>query len=148
MRKPPPQINVRNLQRKIPINGANLQQFAAIAMRCCLQLERRKRTELTKLTQVFVWLISDRRMSQLHRQFLGQTGPTDVLTFQHGEIFISVEMAKRHAREFGNLLARELQLYIVHGLLHLHGFDDRTPAGARKMKSTQEKIVRACSGKR
>ena len=67
-------------------------------------------------------LISDRRICQLHRQFLGQRGPTDVLTFRHGEIFISVETAKRHARAFANPLVRELQLYIVHGLLHLHGF--------------------------
>jgi len=82
-------------------------------------------------------------MSRLHRQFLGQRGPTDVLTFQHGEIFVSAETAKRHARLFGNPLVGELQLYIVHGLLHLHGFDDRTPAEARKMKSTQERILRS-----
>ncbi len=94
-----------------------------------------------RLGNIFVWLISDRRMSRLHRQFLGETGPTDVLTFQHGEIFISVEMAKRHARLFGNSIMRELQLYIVHGLLHLHGFDDRTQSGARKMKKAQEKIL-------
>ena len=80
-------------------------------------------------------------MSRLHREFLSQTGPTDVLTFHHGEIFISVEMAKRQARVFGNSLVRELQLYIVHGLLHLHGFDDRTPAEARKMEEIQEKIL-------
>ena len=80
-------------------------------------------------------------MSRLHRQFLGQSGPTDVLTFQHGEIFISVETAKRHARIFDNPLERELQLYIVHGLLHLHGFGDRTPAEVRRMKNVQEKIV-------
>ena len=146
MRKPPPQISVRNLQRKIPVNVANLHQFAPKAMRCCLQLEMRKRTELTKLPEVFVWLISDRRMSQLHQQFLGQTGPTDVLTFQHGEIFISVETAKRHARAFGNSLLRELQLYIVHGLLHLNGFDDRTQAGARKMERMQAKILGECGG--
>ena len=84
-------------------------------------------------------------MAPLHRQFLHQTGPTDVLTFQHGEIFISVETAKRHAHAFGNSLVRELYLYIVHGLLHLHGFDDRTPAGARKMKAMQEKILSDCS---
>jgi len=36
---------------------------------------------------------------------------------------------------------RELQLYIVHGLLHLHGFDDRTPDEARKMEKIQEKIL-------
>jgi probable rRNA maturation factor len=87
-------------------------------------------------------------MSQLHQQFLGQTAPTDVLTFQHGEIFISVGTAKQHAHAFGNSLVRELQLYIVHGLLHLHGFDDRTEGGVRKMNRIQDKILRACSGKR
>ena len=100
---------------------------------------------MSKLPKIFVWLISDRRISQLHRQFLGETGPTDVLTFQHGEIFISVETAKRHAHGFGNSLVRELQLYIVHGLLHLHGLDDRTQSGARKMKKAQEKILSGCS---
>jgi probable rRNA maturation factor len=114
-------------------------------VRHCLEARKRKQTDLRTLRDIFVWLISDRRMSQLHRQFLGQTRPTDVLTFQHGEIFISAETAKRHARLFEKSIMRELQLYIVHGLLHLHGFDDRTPAGARKMKRTQEEILRCCS---
>jgi len=142
----PPQISVRNLQRKISLNAAGLEKFVAKAVRCCLETHKPKETELTKLRNVFVWLISDRRMSRLHRQFLGQMGPTDVLTFQHGEIFISVEMAKRHARAFGNSLLRELQLYIVHGLLHLHGFDDRTQPGARRMKKMQAKILGECGG--
>jgi probable rRNA maturation factor len=142
MGKPPPRISVRNLQRKIPVNIAVLEVFAGKVVRLCLELQKRKRTDLRKLGNVFVCLISDRRMSRLHREFLGQVGPTDVLTFQHGEICISVETARRHARVFGNSLVRELQLYIVHGLLHLHGFDDRTPADARKMKSAQEKILR------
>jgi probable rRNA maturation factor len=141
-----PKVIVRNVQRKVPIDVAALQEFAAKAVCCCLSVDNAKGTELTTLRQLFVWLISDRRMSRLHRQFLGQTGPTDVLTFQHGEIFISVETAKRHARMFENPLARELQLYIVHGLLHLHGFDDQTKDGARKMKKVQEKILSHCSG--
>jgi probable rRNA maturation factor len=141
----PPRISVRNRQRKITINIPELQDFAAKAVRCCLSMDNAKRTQLTTLRQLFVWLISDRQMSRLHRQFLGQTGPTDVLTFQHGEIFVSAETAKRHARLFGNPLVRELQLYIVHGLLHLHGFDDRTPAKALKMKSTQDRILRSAS---
>jgi probable rRNA maturation factor len=85
--------------------------------------------------------ISDRRIASLHRQFLNQSGPTDVLTFQHGEIFISAETARRNARAFRNSLERELQLYIVHGLLHLHGFDDQRGADARKMKVMQERIL-------
>ena len=148
MGKMRPEISVRNLQRRIPVKLDGLQEFAAKAVRHCLQVRKRKQTDLSKLPRIFVWLISDRRMSQLHRQFLGETGSTDILTFQHGEIFISVETAKRHAHIFGNSLMRELQLYIVHGLLHLHGFGDRSPAEARKMRRTQEKILRDCSGDR
>ncbi len=144
----PPEIFLRNLQRKLPVNVSALQTFAAEAVRCCLQLHKEQDTELQKLNAVFVWLISDQRMAALHRKFMDQRGPTDVLTFQHGEIFISVETAKRHARAFGNSLTRELCLYIAHGFLHLQGFDDRTPATARKMEAMQNKIVDNCGPNR
>ena len=139
------EISVRNLQRKVAVNVTKLENFAGKALRRCLQLRKRKPTDLDKVHEVFVWLISDQRMASLHRKFMHQTGPTDVLTFQHGEIFISVETAKRHARAFGNSLTSELCLYIAHGLLHLHGFDDRTQAAARKMKAMQKNILRNCS---
>ena len=142
------QVRVRNFQRSIPVNVSDLETFAAKAVRCCLRLPKRKPTDLTRLHEIFVWLVSDRRMASLHRQFVNQTGPTDVLTFQHGEIFISVETARRHARTFGNSLTRELQLYIVHGLLHLHGFDDRKQADARKMDRVQERILVAATADR
>jgi probable rRNA maturation factor len=137
-----PEITVRNSQRKISLNVAELEKFAGNAVQHSLRLNPRQRTDLRKLSEVSVWLISDRRMALLHRRFLRQSGATDVLTFQHGEIFISVETARHHARTFGNSLLRELKLYIVHGLLHLHGFDDQTPAKARQMKTAQEKILR------
>ena|SRR4026207_1134154 len=141
-----PEISVRNLQRKISVNVAELERFAANAVKRCLQLQKHKRTDLRKLHAIFVWLISDRRISRLHRQFLGENGPTDVMTFHDGEIFISVETARRYAREFGNSLMGEIKQDIVHGLLHLHGFDDRRPADAKRMKHTQKKILRcACS---
>ena len=140
-----PDISVRNRQRKIPLNVADLEIFSGKALRRCLQLQKRKPTDLDKLREVFVWLISDRRMASLHRKFMHQTGPTDVLTFQHGEIFISVETAKKHACGFRKSLTSEICLYIAHGLLHLHGFDDRTRAATRKMKAMQKKILRDCS---
>jgi probable rRNA maturation factor len=143
MRSPsPPRITVQNLQRKIPVNVGELETFAAEAVQYCLELRKAKRTDLRKLSKVFVWLISDRRMALLHRKFLGHAEPTDVLTFQHGEVFISADTARRHAHAFGNSMVRELKLYIVHGLLHLHGFDDQTPAEARRMNTAQEKILR------
>ena len=133
-----PRINVRNLQRKIPVNVGGLENFAAGIVKACLQLRKGKQTDLRNVREVFIWLISDRRMALLHRK----KGPTDVLTFQHGEIFISVETAHRNARAFANSLMRELKLYIVHGLLHLHGFDDQSPSETRKMKAAQERILR------
>ena len=140
-----PEVTLHNLQRKISVNVAELEKFVGNAVQHSLQLQKGKQTDLRKSRGVSVWLVSDRRMALLHRKFRGQSGPTDVLTFQHGEIFISVETAQRHAGAFGNSLVRELKLYIVHGLLHLHRFDDQTPRKAHKMKAAQEKILRACS---
>jgi probable rRNA maturation factor len=136
-----PEIGVRNLQRTVRVDTVDLKKFAAKALRMCLQLRKNEATDLAKLRELFVLLVSDRRMTALHRRFLHKPGPTDVLTFEHGEIFLSVETARRNARIFGNSLARELRLYIIHGLLHLHGFEDRTEADARKMETMQERIL-------
>jgi probable rRNA maturation factor len=136
-----PKVDVRNLQRKVPVNAAALQNFASKALPLCLELRKTRTTDLTKLREIFVLVVSDRRMASLHRQFLNQEGPTDVITFSHGEIFISGETARRQAGQFGNSLTRELQLYIVHGLLHLHGFDDQNKIGAQRMKKVQEEIL-------
>ncbi|HEY3659907.1 MAG TPA: rRNA maturation RNase YbeY [Candidatus Udaeobacter sp.] len=141
-----PKIAVHNRQRKISLNVAELENFAGQALQHSLQLHQPQQTDLRKLSEIFIWLISDRRMALLHQKFLGQSGPTDVMTFQHGELFISVDTARRHAQAFENSLLRELKLYIVHGLLHLHGFDDQTPSEAHNMKDAQERILTVCSG--
>jgi probable rRNA maturation factor len=80
-------------------------------------------------------------MASLHKKFLNQPGATDVITFQHGEIFVSVPTAQRQARQFETSLREEIQLYIVHGLLHLLGFDDRTRAGARRMRAAESAVL-------
>jgi probable rRNA maturation factor len=81
-------------------------------------------------------------MADLHRQYMNQPAPTDVITFQHGEIFISVQTAKRQARQFQTSMMRELQLYVVHGLLHLHGFDDQTAPDTRRMRAAESAVLR------
>ncbi len=80
-------------------------------------------------------------MARLHRDFGGVPGPTDVITFQHGEIVISAETASRQARANRQPLPREIFRYIVHGLLHLNGHRDDTAAARRKMWAAQERIV-------
>ena len=136
-----PTITVHNRQRAVRVNLEALRSFAQRALRACLKIPEKKIGVLTKLSQVGVILVSDRRMSELHRRFLRQPGPTDVITFQHGEIFVSTETARKHSRRFGNSFAQEMRLYIAHGLLHLHGLDDKNHRGAAEMKRTQEKLV-------
>jgi probable rRNA maturation factor len=138
---PIPEITVRNLQRKVPVHVVDLEMFARNAAELCLRLPRRKKTDLAQLREISVLIVSDRKIESLHRQFMNESGPTDVITFQHGEIFVGVESARRNARRFGNAFERELRLYVVHGLLHLHGFDDRNAASARRMRVVQRKIL-------
>ena len=136
---PVPQISVRNLQRKIVIERAALEDFARRALRLCLA---EKGAPLTSLSEISVLLISDRKMSELHRRFMQIAGPTDVITFQHGEICISVETAQRQAKTYRTSLDHELRLYLVHGLLHLHGFDDREREARAVMRTVQARIMR------
>ncbi|HXA09548.1 MAG TPA: rRNA maturation RNase YbeY [Chthoniobacterales bacterium] len=133
-----PEISVRNRQRKIALDRAALERFARRALPLCA---RERGRGLTNLAEIAVLLISDRKISELHRRFMQIEGPTDVITFQHGEIFISVETAERQAEAHHTSLNHELRLYLVHGLLHLHGFDDRAPAATRRMQAAQERIV-------
>jgi probable rRNA maturation factor len=135
---PLPQIFVHNRQRKIAVVRAGLEQFAHWALPLVAQ---ERGTGLGTLDEIHVLLISDRRIAQLHARFMQLPGPTDVITFQHGEICISVETARRQAKTHGTSLAHELQLYLLHGLLHLHGFDDRTPAARRRMHALQGRIM-------
>jgi probable rRNA maturation factor len=138
---PIPKISVRNLQRKLSVDAVGLEKFARKAIELCLRVPHKKKAGLVQLPEISILIVSDSRMASLHRQFMNESGATDVITFQHGEIFISAETARRNARRFGNALTRELRLYVVHGLLHLHGFDDRDKASARKMEIVQRRIL-------
>ena len=140
-----PGITVHNRQRAVPVPLAALQEFALLALTECLKIPRTCRTELQSVANLDVNLISDRRMAELHRRFLHQPGSTDVITFHHGEIFISVERARSQASRFGSSMERELRLYIVHGLLHLHQFDDTKPTAAKVMERTQNRVVQAAT---
>jgi probable rRNA maturation factor len=133
-----PQISVSNRQRKLAFDRGALEEFARRAVLLCAG---QRGAGLRKLAHVDVVVISDRKISELHRRFLGIGEPTDVITFQHGEIFISVETARRQAKTEGTSTFCELQLYLVHGLLHLQGFDDREQEDREEMAALQERIV-------
>ena len=142
-----PSIAVHNRQRVIKIDIAELQGFAERALELSLK-SRAGKIRSQKLAHFDVILISDRRMSELHRRFMQIEESTDVITFQHGEVFISVETARRQARAFRTSLNKELHLYLVHGLLHLCGYDDKIPSNARIMRARQARIAREASKER
>ncbi|MEM7147571.1 MAG: rRNA maturation RNase YbeY [Verrucomicrobiota bacterium] len=96
---------------------------------------------LGALSGVEVTIVSDEVIAEVHERFMDIAGPTDVITFAHGEIVISADTAAVQAREQGTGSEEEVALYLVHGLLHLRGYDDRSEAAAAEMRACQEAIL-------
>jgi probable rRNA maturation factor len=124
-----------------PYDPARLESLAAAALPHCLAIAKKKHAELATLPAVEISILGARAMAKVHRDFLGIPGPTDVITFPYGEILVCAPVAAQRAREFGHDTTTELALYLIHGLLHLSGHDDTSPAQARRMAATQEKIL-------
>jgi len=102
--------------------------------------------------RVGVRLLDDAGIADLHGRWLGLPDPTDVITFDlaeagapglHGDIAISVETARRAAREAGWEPRHELAYYAVHGLLHLAGEDDQTAPQRRRMRARERDVLAA-----
>ncbi len=142
-----PSIAVHNRQRKARLDLAELRSFATGALKAVWE-ERKGTSSLTSVSTVDVVFISDRRIAELHERFMKISGPTDVITFEHGEIFISVEAAARQARAFSASRPDELRLYLLHGLLHLAGYEDDSSAAAHRMARLQDKILAKLSRQR
>ena len=94
-------------------------------------------------------LLGDRALARLHARFMGDASPTDVITFTGdrangiaGEICLSADAAARQAGRAGGRLSREIALYLVHGWLHLAGYDDRDPAAKRAMRRAEARAMR------
>ncbi|HEY4813223.1 MAG TPA: rRNA maturation RNase YbeY [Chthoniobacterales bacterium] len=130
------QIEVLNRQRKYQLPVGQLLSFAQQLAPLVSNIARGEIPE-----DILVVLVSDRKISAVHQQFMGIATATDVITFQHGEIVVSVETAARQAIEFETDLLQELRLYIAHGLLHLAGYDDHSEDGFREMAKVQNELV-------
>jgi probable rRNA maturation factor len=94
-----------------------------------------------------VLLTSSREMCTLNRQFRGKNKPTDVLSFPSevvggqrflGDIALSVEIAAQNAKKLGHSTAIEVKILILHGLLHLAGYDHEADHG--EMARTEERL--------
>ncbi|MEN9535232.1 MAG: rRNA maturation RNase YbeY [Verrucomicrobiota bacterium] len=120
-----------------------LEDVAHEAAQLALQHAAEDDSPLSHLATLEVALVDDATSDQVHRDFMKIEGPTDVITFHHGEIVIGAEVALRQAADYDEPLAREILRYLVHGLLHLAGHEDAETNERQRMESAQESIVNA-----
>jgi probable rRNA maturation factor len=101
------------------------------------------RGEGVSAADISLALVDDFAIANVNQRFLNHTGPTDVITFPLsderdtclcGEIVVSVDMARWAAKELGHSIRSEIALYVIHGLLHLCGYDDKKAADRQRMR--------------
>jgi len=136
-----PQIALYQRQRHHRCDLKWLRQSIARAMPLCLAQVTGESPPLPGLTEIEASIVTDKVIGQVHAEFLGDPAPTDVITFHHGEILVSADTAARAGSAHGLSLDEELLLYLIHGLLHLGGWDDHDPEEAARMKAVQEQIL-------
>jgi probable rRNA maturation factor len=138
------EVIIGNNQEATEIRESWLTAFEIVsqeAARLALVHASEEDSPLSLLATLEIAIVDDATSDQVHRDFMDIEGPTDVITFHHGEIVIGAEVAERQAAEYDEPLAREILRYIVHGLLHLAGHEDAEPDERAKMEAAQEAIV-------
>ncbi len=118
-----------------------LRQVVKAALPLCQAQATNPDAPLLHLEEVEFSIVNDTEIARVHANFLEDPTPTDVITFHHGEIIISADTALRQGSEHGQTLDQELALYLIHGLMHLAGWDDHEPAEAAEMAHLQNGIL-------
>jgi probable rRNA maturation factor len=99
-----------------------------------------KTIKLKGFKEISIAIVCDARMENLNRKYRGKNKTTDVLAFDYGEIFICLSQAKRQAKRLKHSLKKELAILLIHGILHLAGYNDKTKRGYNKMVKAQEEL--------
>lgn len=138
---------------QIEINQINLKKSQRLPKKVFAKVATRmsKTLHIKPACLVSVAFVSEKEMKKLNKQYRGMNWVTDVLSFNineyesYGEIILNYEQAKRQAKTFKHSVHDELVFLLVHGLLHLFGFDHEKKSDAKRMFSTQERIVKGLS---
>jgi len=134
-------ILLRNRQK---VRGVNLHLLRAVVDRV---LEWSSACDSVDLG---IYLVGEAEITRLNEAFLRHAGPTDVISFDYseknseliGEILVCVHEALRQSKTFRTSWQSELVRYVVHGILHLKGFDDLRAVARRKMKAEENRLIR------
>lgn len=121
---------------------------SAWAARVVRRYARQYLASLAPKGELSIVLTTDRRIRTLNRDWRGKDKATDVLSFEQdaslgllGDVVISLDTAKRQAKEGGRPLSDELARLLAHGLLHLMGHDHEKPADARRMAKAEVELL-------
>jgi probable rRNA maturation factor len=136
-------VTVSNRQRLLKVDSRRLKKIAQRAL------------ELVEAPddQLSVVLVTDKTIAKLNKKFHQTDGPTDVLSFKYGgrpltgEVILSVEHALSQAKRFKSTPGREIVLYVVHGILHLHGYNDHRVRDRSRMRTVERSILTALAGR-
>jgi len=137
-------ISIHSPQETVPIDRGRVRDIA----RAVLEGEGVNDYELS------VAFVDKPTIHRLNKQYLDHDEPTDVLSFPYsgagakkleGELVIGVEVAKAEADERGHDVQAELALYVIHGLLHLCGYDDKSPGAEKEMREQERYYLQKCA---
>ena len=133
-------LKIIDLQKFYPINKKRIRKL----VKSILEIEKKD----AELNIVF---LDNKRIREINKTFLRHNYATDVLSFAYnespsknnitGEIIISVEMAATLAQKHGYAIEGEIALYLVHGILHLFGYDDKLKRDAKKMHEREGELL-------
>jgi len=144
-------ISIVNSQKKVRLNFQRIKNTALAA----LSFLDEKDAELS------VYVVDDVEIKNLNYRYLGKERATDVLAFSMregqrlkggegilGDVVISAETAVSQARRYAKDTIDEIELYLIHGILHLVGYDDGSLKAKKKMFDVQDKILKLVMDKR
>ena len=136
-------LTVINSQNLINFDLEYVKSKVDVACQLCVR-ESKESAPLKELESVEISIIDDKQIAKVHGEFMDDPSPTDVITFDYGEILVSAETALSNSEEMQVSLENEILLYIIHGMLHLGGYLDGSNAEFKEMKSLQEMILDSC----
>jgi probable rRNA maturation factor len=137
-------ITIINLQNKVPVNSKRVKKTVQKVL---------SSEGIKKSGEITVCFITDREIRALNRKYLGRNNPTDVMAFNLSgpqgqgkicaDIAISTDTAIHNAAIFGTSPLFELYLYVIHGVLHILGYDDKTKNEQLIMRKKEKFLLKS-----
>jgi len=136
-------IIIKNLQSKVPVNSEKIVKTVQKVL---------SSEGIKKSGEITLCFVNDRKIKELNLKYLGKNNPTDVITFDIAEpkrpdkifadIVISTDRAIDNAGVFHTRPLFELYLYVIHGVLHILGYDDKTKKDKLLMRKREANLLR------